>query len=110
MDFRKFIAVALSATVFTTLGHSAISQTQRLYPHPRHHLRLTKHRVYQNRGVWVRIPTVVGAPMGGAPLYYFGGGYLPGYGAAFPYYSGGYSPGYGCPFDYHFQNGYCYPN
>lgn len=59
---------------------------------------------------WVRVPTAVGAPTGGAPLYYSSGGYLPGYGAAYPYYSGGYAPGYGCSMDYHFEAGYCYPN
>ena len=59
---------------------------------------------------WVRVPTAVGAPTGGAPLYYYSGGYLPGYGAAYPYYSDGYAPGYGCSMDYHFEAGYCYPN
>ena len=64
------------------------------------------------RYVWrlVRVPTAVGGPTGGAPLYYYGGGYLPGYGAAYPYYSGGYAPGYGCSMDYHFEAGFCYPN
>lgn len=106
MDYCKFIAVAFGATVLVTFGQSAISQTQHLHSLKQHRSGLAKHRAY----VWVRIPAAVGAPQGGAPLYYFGGGYLPGYGAAFPYYSGGYAPGYGCPFDYHFQDGYCYPN
>lgn len=64
-----------------------------------------------SRGHWVlELPIAIGSPMGGAPVVYYGGGYLPGYGAAFPYYSGGYDPGYGCSLEYHFENGFCYPN
>jgi hypothetical protein len=59
---------------------------------------------------WVLVPTAVGAPAGGAPLYYHSGGFIPGYGAAYPYYSAGYAPGFGCSMDYHFQDGFCYPN
>jgi hypothetical protein len=82
---------------------------------PRHHVaHRSLHSVYPGAlhyaWHWVRVQTAVGAPTGGAPVYYYSGGYLPGYGAAYPYYSAGYAPGYGCSMDYHFQDGYCYPN
>lgn len=92
-----------------------ISQTGSASQYYRHHFtHRTLRSVYPGAlhygWHWVLVPTAVGAPTGGAPLYYHSGGYLPGYGAAYPYYSAGYSPGYGCSLDYHFQDGFCYPN
>jgi hypothetical protein len=111
MDGYKIVALILCATAACAMPRTyAASQSRRAHIATRHHF----HALYAARDQyvwhWVIIPTTVGAPTGGAPLYYFGGGYLPGYGAAYPYYSGGYAPGYGCSTDYHYENGYCYPN
>jgi hypothetical protein len=97
----------LSATFALLISESASAS---YYSRHHHSLRSIYPGALHYGWRWVRVPTAVGAPTGGAPLYYYSGGYLPGYGAAFPYYSAGYAPGFGCSMDYHFQDGFCYPN
>jgi hypothetical protein len=91
-----------------------IAQTASAAEYYRHHITHSLRRIYPGAlhygWHWVLVPTAVGAPTGGAPLYYHSGGFIPGYGAAYPYYSAGYAPGFGCSMDYHFQDGFCYPN
>ena len=110
MKSRVAAVLTLSAIAELLLPKAILASQTHIHRAMVHRYVRVPHGPYRYVWRWVRVPTAVGAPTGGAPLYYYSGGYLPGYGAAYPYYSDGYAPGYGCSIDYHFEAGYCYPN